>query len=1036
MKRIETQMRPQEINILANMLVKHSIPSGVVAKLIHLNEAQTTEFNHKIDSLLKSLQNDNVSVDKNRSVERELQHIITRYSILEHRSGNDRSLAHSLDVLREMPELDFQNSEVGYLSLTNFFLSVVIAADEYALEASAHSSAASYVARNATVGVLAQSTNLAKGVAENAQHAIISGIGVGADLIIGGVKELHHHFENNHKDKHLKETIAKSEEKYIELHHIYANITAYFTQSLSDLEIETLMCSQSTIDQQTKNEKMKGFTEQREALVADWVDCERLFHNEVKKIQQDIAIAGALAQRLQSERRVDRVYNAFSAASSALTFTGPPGLIAASVLKTAAIVGVFFTKRWIGESAYFNQGVRRNNLIFITDQNSVEEAKKQILKGENIFLGISGPIVGQKSITETMHLRANNILMKPFDVEPLLRPIDNRAFCSFSFDSPLPNLPDLVIPKDKQDFSTDKELKKQGKIDMWDLVRAEQQISYEAWYLFQLAAGLKEKCKAEHRTLPCIVNIQEQIQALEHMHKNITAKMKIISKQMGPQYHEEMKKEGQANEGARGISQFIESAELFEHNMKNLKILEQSIQHASLHAALVNYQQETVENREAMKPRLVQAYTHSEEARETLLKDIEFKLTAIESVVQTCIEQNSGEGISNLGAAIKEIHEQLEIIRSGCEKSPEQLARFAECHERNRQLCTQQYLLNQNRLVYLRDSTDELLSPEDRYFVLNKLQEDQANIPRGANGYSSPQISDEEFQSVRTIFRKNIEGHLRNPSTISMAQISGTQAIVSPSRVFFGFTKHSDMEKAVQQKAHELSRLGHTKIQINPLLPIDEDIIALCKKDFRKFQLTIEGLKTEIQWINQFSKCCKQATPQIEIANFQQLSAYYQRQLHIVSEAFSQSQNQSRAIKSDPKSVEEYTFSIPHSATHASMSAYEQYSIEVELKKAHEVFNEIAIFDQKAADKPLPLPVSQDALRDASVRSQSSSNTVPAKIPSRSGSSDHSEPVTEPGKLSEEEGEKVVTQSQIKKDIEELRRKNNMSEVLIRNPSL
>jgi hypothetical protein len=696
------------------------------------------------------------------------------------------------------------------------------------------------------------------GLSAAANTSIVGGLNAGTVLI----REYLYQRKKEKRKAELDATISTAENTYLTLHQMYDIVTKHYQTSLDKLQ---------------KNHSTSS--PQYRQTLEEWLLAERYFNNQIQQQQNNIAILSSLSQKEQSIRRIDRINDGISAVLSMTHFTGPPGIIASTLIKSLTCLGTRVGHGVVLDSARLNHSVTSaTKILLITDKESLEESIEQLSFSVNPAVALSGPTLGSHSLIGIHNERA--LYTDASLAEKLVADVGGRRSCSFALSRSIPEIPIVEPAKAGQNYLNNPELKKKGKALLKTLIDAQKTLISQQDYIYALGSKMMDK----HKPWPYVVNYEELSQSLSDAYSAIKKEKEQLREQMGYEYC--------SNPNAEGM-RLLEELDTLEQNyllkLKYTQKIGQELEktpHSSFFHA---------------EPRVIIAtYATNPKAREMLLTDIEFNIEALDKLIDHCEKLGKGRHISNMGDAINELHAQLSILRQASKENPKShidWIRMNTCMEKMELIANKSAYLDKLRIEYVATSHAQEHSAAAQYQELSALERSligygenlpsiQLRLPSQPSATTGKQEVSifKQIEAVQHQILTLIAPELDNATPIDRSKLLQTDAIVSPNRVYFGLTKHEDMQLKINEKVASLitDPLLDT-VQVMPLRAIDEEVIASCQGRYDQLTKLIEGLKTEIQWLNKFQETC--GLNGITIANIDKLTAYYEKQIQIFSSA-------------------------------------------------------------------------------------------------------------------------------------------------------
>lgn len=687
----------------------------------------------------------------------------------------------------------------------------------------------------------------------------VEGVPIAGEVgaFVGLLREYQFQNEKTELSEILTETIHQAENDYLKLHLLYAEASQYYQHQLA----------QTPKDAETYRPQFES-----------WLTAERFFQEKIQHHQEKIAAASTLTQELISKRRTGRANDILNTALTAMAFAGPPGAIASTVIKGITSLGSSIADSHIADSAKFNHGIGpTDRLLWVANTDSVRAAQERMQDVITPLLAMTSP--------ELKPTLFNRVQFEENRIQALVDSAKNRTSCSFALSHALPELP-VIDPLAPGKTFADPDVKKKGKAQLEQLVKAQQALSTELRYLNLLANTLLKTYPDHH---PYVVNLDQLKSSLIKSHLAIQERRSIIEQQMGETYLGRDQSKGKTL-----LTQLKDAEQNFVKGTWALEYIQDELQKTPHAALFLNGTPRDVVHLSThdfvdVKKNVIETYSQATPlARLDWLRDIEFNLSALEILASTCETLNHGRHITNLHEAITQLNQQLLMYRKllASSQTPhissEEKALLDKNAAKVEALFTQSGKLDMARISYLCSHGGELTTPQARYEELSQLHQQLSDyIERNTGSASRIHIRQVlgKLEEVQRALQTTIPALLIQPTPINLQNLNQTDHIVSPSRVFFGLNKHTDMKRAIEEKIGEIKKINPITdtVQIMPLRAIDESIINACRGDQSLLARVIEGIKTEIQWTDQFQDACR--THRIHIANMNQTITYYDLQI-------------------------------------------------------------------------------------------------------------------------------------------------------------
>ena len=696
------------------------------------------------------------------------------------------------------------------------------------------------------------------------QHSAVQGLtlamgsiaAVGVGVGVGLMREYRFRLDKRAHQEQLQQTIVSAEDAYLEIHKRYAIMCMAYQAKTNDLK------AKSEFDE----------ADYRQTIDL-WLATERYYQGQIQHHQKEIASISALNQRMQSSHRLDRAMDMLNTFLTLTAFSGPPGLLAATIIRTFAGIGMTLGNLVIQETARFNHGIRHDNsVVLLSDMDSIDAAIDVLGHTIHPFIGLSGPIlrpltIAGFNIDKWLHTHASL-------AKKLVMQAQGRQSCSFSFLSNLPDIPQAERRASVVPYALNRDMRQADNKVLKALTVVADNLIEEAFYLWFLGWKHREV----HTIWPYVVNYQDLIFALSDSAQEIDEQLAVILNYMGGDTVK-------TQEETHLIADIQRKIAVIQHQCKNdLHIqyleLQKTPHHVLFKEGMAIHLQEAC-------PTEIQTikdtYFSCPEARSHWLNEICFHLNAMTRLIDSCLLMSGTRYIQNLNQVILELRSHLDVLNQmyidhdRADFPTQELNRCERAKNMLHRIVMQNQLLMQRREMHITQNPNGLDCPQDRYVELVKLQHQ-----RLLGNRVTPSILEESKHPncVSQRFLSHLESRLVHPTPVDLQDLEDVR-MISPHRVFFGIHKHQDMQRDVNDKLDGLlsSKVSTLRLQIMPLQGIDERILASCQSNYQRLKDLIEGLKTEIQWVTQLKHVSEHRN--VKLLNLDSVYDFYQQQLNL-----------------------------------------------------------------------------------------------------------------------------------------------------------
>ena len=602
--------------------------------------------------------------------------------------------------------------------------------------------------------------------------------------------------------------------------------------------------------------------DEKKTILNEWHKTHDYFENHVQKSQQNIAMLGAKIQETNSQKRYKGARVAVNMASIGLHLIGPVGTALSSVLTGAnAVIGAGGIK-YTGNSAQYNHLVLLDSSISIENQDG-------LLKGLDIIRRISAA---------TIKFEYPSITYKGTVVDSKVIPrtkLDKEKFCTkicrqLAETSPplvVCRFPNYEITQPKETNSSDSD----DPLAMYiDNLHTQQKETVDAYLFYTFLT--RELIRAyPNNDYPAVSNITE-------IEADLQRKLDAIDDQIN-----QLVTLDSAKYRGEKLSLLKSYQELLHVQKDTLKELSTSLNEGKYRRYF--------DNTGVVSPNDVAFDNYVIWQK----KNINFQCDSLLKLLEPCSQMKQGRHIHNMPKLLDDIMYEMKSVQSSLSD------------EESRSLET-----NITNIVILSVLTDEarvaeLIALNERHpGIVNKAQLQRALLDSKTKLISYPeQYAKEERSELIAKIDQLIENmslvndingeakKLAHISPLNCDQIrSENTLVITPSRLEFGWSKRDDQFVSVNAAVDRVVKQDANikEIQILPLQPFNQESWLAAMGEEKKLADSIEGLKTEMQWVNQFYAESVQRRlettidTRISVTNLQELRNCYAAQIDFIQD--------------------------------------------------------------------------------------------------------------------------------------------------------
>lgn len=604
--------------------------------------------------------------------------------------------------------------------------------------------------------------------------------------------------------------------------------------------------------------------DEKKTIINEWHKTHDYFENHIQKSQQNIAILGAKIQETNSQKRYKGARVAVNLASIGLHLIGPVGTALSSVLAGAnSVIGAGGTK-YTGNSAKYNHMVLLDPSISIENQDG-------LLKGLDIIRRISAAKI---------KFEYPSITYKGTAVDSKVIPrtkLDKEKFCTKICRQLAKTIPPLVVcrfpnyeitqPKEKNSNDSDDPLA------MYiDNLHTQQKETVDAYLFYTFLT--RELIKAyPNNDYPAVSNITEIEADLQRKLDAIDVQINQLVTLESAKYRGEK------------LSLLKSYQDLLHVQKDTLKELSTSLNEGKYRRYL--------DSADVVSPNDVAFDNYVIWQK----KNINFQCDSLSKLLEPCSQMRQGRHIHNLPKLLDDIIHEMKSIQS----------RLSD--EESRSL--EAKITNIVNLSVLTDEArvEELIALNENHpGIVNEAQLQRELLDSKAKLISYPEqyAKNERFKLIATIDRllkdmslvngsadeiNYVAKNLAHISPLNCDQIrSENTLVITPSRLEFGWSKRDDQFVSVNAAVDRVVKQDANikEIQILPLQPFNQESWLAAMGEEKKLADSIEGLKTEMQWVNQFYTESVQRRlettidTRISVTNLQDLRNCYAAQIDFI----------------------------------------------------------------------------------------------------------------------------------------------------------
>ncbi|MDP3558786.1 MAG: hypothetical protein Q8R79_00350, partial [Legionellaceae bacterium] len=678
--------------------------------------------------------------------------------------------------------------------------------------------------------------------ADQTENIASGALGLEVGVIVGLLREYNYNSERK-KQKSEQSSISQEAQKVtLNAHLMYKNLAEFYEKEQAEVK-----------------EKYPDAPEKAEAVLKEWLSVRDTFQHNLDEMVQQVVNIGANTQEGESKMRVQRITGVANTLASGLVMAGPPGHVASLLIKGATSLAQNVSDSYVTNSAKDNWGVMAHNpYVLITNPDDIVAAQEKVRGLESPTIAITGPVFeGPKRVAgKRLPGQSNDSVAKREVQDKAL----NRTCCSFALTSSLPARPEPLDLGENPSFK-DKKVKDACKDRITFIKNTLHHIEKEQAWLTSLATNMVSGSLGIHdekQSWPYVINAEDLRKSLIEYAHDLEQEAQSLQQVM-----EDNAYTGDAREWMQTAQKSLANITTQDQSLHNFN----EVLGESVHAQFL-YQDGKIRVWDTMSAgdqnRLSIEYARHPQAARALQSQCEYTLDSLEKLTAACEALHKGRHIQNAPQALHELETQskllLGVFAEQIKVNPSLAHTLNRFSEKVQKLESRFLALDLARVEHISHLLENnTLSALDAYRALsemeNKMHQYSQSIATENTVYKKT-LNKIHQQSAELLKHPKLYSELHNPTAIRLDALQPGDRIIFPDRGLFGLSKHADMAKQVALTVQGFQKHcpDMKKFQILPLPAIDDQWIAQCRGDQKKLGSAIEGLKTEIQWVQAFNQ--------------------------------------------------------------------------------------------------------------------------------------------------------------------------------------
>ena len=609
---------------------------------------------------------------------------------------------------------------------------------------------------------------------------------------------------------------------------------------------------------QTYRERLKNTrsTEEREEILQAWQQAHTHFETYIQKSQQNMAILGAKIQEARSQNRFNSARTAVDIFSAGLNLIGPVGTVLGGVINGAnTVIGA-------GGMLYTSNSAKSNQIVLPGSDIRIEDTS-DLLEGLSRVRTVSSASISFESPTITFNgkpVKTEKIPTLKLDMEKYAATV-----CKQMAKARPPwiscRLPDY-------EFKRPAEIVRSNNLfeTHFDTLHVEQKMLQKA-YLWYVTLTRELIAAYPDGNYPIIANLQVITADLQRKSDTIDYQLEQLSELIQP---------------GKASPEVLNKMHLVKAFQNSVHVLQESLQEQMNTMATSSYAQyfENTSSGDKQDPLYMDYVAWRQQ-------DILFQCNSLEKLLIACDKMGGGRELANMPELLQQIQKGMQSIKSGL-----LTAEISVIEGKIRAILERSLELDRARLDILMDLhqvPDNLLDTATYRQQLIDLQKKLLAYP--LTHLTIGNLLERINRALDKISLEESVAALSQLSPLKIDQMTSTHTfVITPSRLEFGFSKRKDQLASVQAVINRLFKEDRNiqNIQILPLQPVTQESWLAARGDEKKLADTVEGLKTEMQWVNLF--CSEPIQRQLQttvdkrisMANLTKLRNYYATQIQFI----------------------------------------------------------------------------------------------------------------------------------------------------------
>ena len=597
---------------------------------------------------------------------------------------------------------------------------------------------------------------------------------------------------------------------------------------------------------------------ERAKIIESWQQYHDNFSDHIQKSVQNIAILSAKSQDIRSQDRLKKVQKLVNIASSGLHFIGPVGsALSGVILGTSSAIGAG-SLSYTSNTARYNQMVFANPLLQIENEDDLLTCLEQIRELDAAVIQFTAPVIEFDSKT----LKPEIILMHKNEMEQYCKMV-----CQKIMQSKPPMIacrfPEVALNSPE---SLPKRMQEDGVGEYLDQLHDFQKKLQTEYLLYTTLARELHRAAPDSNS-PMVCNLDEIAQRLHE---------KVIKIDQQLNQLKSLSHDGSVDLRIKQKIDLIDQYQALTHSQE--KTFNQSI--APLKESIYVSYQDGKFNEPTQSPTFQNFAAWQK-------NNIQSQCGHLGKLLTACEKMGEGRHIANLPALIHDVKGAIKSINNVLTATERTILDEKVEAIVNRSLVIDAARITE--LIHMNEQNPGLFDAAALRRELLVMREKLRAYP--VLNIRISRLQNQVDNAIKNIPDAEIIASLSSLTSLQIKRMHSDTAVVTPSRLEFGSDKQKEQEQSVNAAIDRIfSQDRIHSIQILPLQAINREVWLAARGDEKKLANTLEGLKTEIEWVNTFFMDAAQRRLQttvdtrIQISNLQALRDHYVAQVSFIQD--------------------------------------------------------------------------------------------------------------------------------------------------------